>query len=114
MYFQLIKTKSPRSWYGSVPTPDRSDESQAETFEFDWDDMLLMLDDFVGPINTICDTLFDLGDVDYIPSEKCADLARWIEVRKESCQGRALKLYEVLLSFAMRAIDLGTGIVVEL
>lgn len=114
MYFQLIKDKALDTYYGNVPIPDWTDTSQADTFEFGWSDMLLMRDDFTGPINSICDTLFDIGDVDFIPADKCVGLSRWLELRQESCRGRLHQLYGILYSYAQRAIDLDTGVVVEL
>lgn len=112
MHFQLIKTQTPRVFYGDIPT-DLLD-NEAETYMFDWDDMLIMLEDFRTPINDLCDTLFDMGDVDYLPANKCTLIIPWLESRLDTCEGRLYDLYSKLLDYAQRAVELDTGVVVEL
>jgi len=115
MYFELIKDLAGCEYYGDIPEVDADDPTKAETYVFGWEDMLLIVDDFSGPINALCGTLFDLGDVDWFDAEKCVTLRGWLRGRLGGdLAPRARELYTVLLDYANRAIDLGTGVVVDL
>lgn len=101
--------------YGNVPETPSEHDGSYEEFLIDWNDKKILADDFAGPINEICDTTLDYCDVDYFDAAKCSKLKDWLEKRlSRPCAPRLRKLYAVLLDYATRAIELGTGVVVEL
>ena len=112
MEFRLIKTQTPTSCYGSIPDVD--DQNDIEVHQFDAQDMDLMLDDFRFKVNSICGTLLDVGDIDFIPADKCPDLIAWIEEQEDTCTPRIRGHYDILKQFAQQAVELQTGVVVEL
>lgn len=114
MFFELIHDMTEHSYYGDIPRVCRP-ASTHEIFQFDWKDMELILPDFKGPINDLCGTLFDLGDIDWFDSVNCRKLKGWIENRlTEQIPARMREIYIVLLGYVERAIELETGVVVDL
>lgn len=113
--FELIKDPTGLPYYGNMPdTPVEPDDSY-ELYKIDWDDARALDEDFADPINDLCDSLIGLYDVDYFDAKQCLKLRAWLVERlKRPCTGRLRELYTVLLDYANRAIELGTGVVVEL
>lgn len=122
MKITLLLTDDVPRTYGDVPfTPDKSDEREVvwkPSSEFiDWvfkggygamSHDILDLDD-------ACDVLLSLGDVDYFDAGQCSRLVAWIDKRFESpVDLRVAPLFRKMREFAARAVELGTGIVVEL
>lgn len=67
------------------------------------------------PVNEQCGTWLNYNDEDYFDKAKCILLKSWLEKRLPDVSNEQLKsLYGKLLEFANRAIELGTGVVVEL
>ena len=59
--------------------------------------------------------LLDLSDADYYEASKCVILKKILEDKlKEPCEPRLRELYGILYRYVQRAIDLGTGVVIEL
>lgn len=114
--FQLIVDPSKViGYYGDIPELPMERDGAYEEYRIDWNDMLALTDDFADPINELCGTLLDLGDVDYFDAVQCVKLKDWLETRlKRPCTSRLRKLYTVLLEYATRAIELGTGVVVDI
>ena len=118
MYFQLIKTlDGVVGYYGDIP--EYTEEGYSEKTVYHRieteEERDLLLEDFVDPINELCGTLLDYSDVDWFDPESCVKLKGWLEERLQSpCEDRLRVLYTVLLDFADRAIELDTGVVVEL
>ena len=113
MFFELILNMEGCGYYGDIPQV--SLPGTYEMYLFDWEDMELLLPDFAGPINDLCGTLFDLGDVDWFGPDNCRRLKPWIEARLTGeIPARMRELYEVLLGYVTRAIELDTGVVVDL
>jgi hypothetical protein len=115
MRIYLAKTLAGISMYGPIYDlgtggPDKVEEYVMEFEEHDW-----LLDHLIDRINSHCDTLLDDGDVDFIGAEKCANLIELIESLPrgyvpDNCQN----VVKILLDYANRAIEYGTGIEIEM
>jgi hypothetical protein len=115
MAFSLVKSFDNIGFYGRIPEPLPGYESNFEEWPLSQSDLILLNDDFVDPVNDLCGTLLDYGDVDFFNTAQCEILKCWLENRiAKQCDCRLSVMYEKLLEFADRAIELGTGVVVEL
>ena len=115
MAFYLVRSLNNVSCYGRVPDPFSGPEGAFQEFSISSSDSLLLDGDFCDPINELCGTLLDYGDIDYFDAEQCKMLVSWINQRlRWECERPLLRLYAVLLEYAEQAIALGTGVVVEL
>ena len=116
MKFELIKMMDGLKIYGDIPSlpVDYSDE-QGERYVGEESDSWLLLEDMVHNIDPLINNLLDYGDVDYFSKEKCIVLKKWLNNRKEKeMSPRLNELYAVLSEYVDKAIDLGTGVVIEL
>lgn len=114
----VIKPNDLACTYGNIPNVPNESNAAAEVFHFVLDSGL-SFDEFywriVDPINSLCGTLLDDGDVDYIESEACVVLLDWAKGLLQEAEDRWLREWLLkLIEFATRAVDLGTGLVVEL
>lgn len=115
MKFALILDYTDLDYYGHIPVIPYPPDSRVEVFYFEDEENDLLLEDFVFPINQVCGTLLDDGDLDYFDKSKCPILKSWLEERLTVVSNDTLaNLYRKLLEFATKAIELETGIVVEL
>ena len=115
MVFILALDLSDVDYYGHIPELPHDTCRKAEAFELDPSDWLLLDEDFIDPINALCGTLLDNGDVDYFNEAQCALLSNWLGIRLgQTLDTRLAVLYTKLKEFSDRAILLGTGVVVEL
>ena len=114
--FELIKDMSAiKCYYGDIPVTASASQSAYEGYGISSADEDLLMEDFVDQVNDLCGTFLDYGDIDYFDSAKCIKLKSWLESRLEQpCHLRLRELYVVLLGYAMRAIELGTGVVVTI
>lgn len=114
--FELIKDFSViKSYYGYIPETADAPNWAIEQFPIDEEDVALLCNDFVEPIDKACGSLLDCGDVDYFDVEQCEKLKNWLDDRlTRPCPDRLCQLYDVLLDYASRAIDMRTGLVIEL
>ena len=115
MTFELIKDFSGLEFFGNIPdTPNEVDE-RVEVFQLEESDWDILDKDFVDPINNLCNTLLDYGDVDFFNKEQCSLLKSWlVDKLQQNLPARDKLLYSKLLDFADQAIMMGTGIVIEL
>lgn len=115
MLFALVKEPESLTYYGYVPNvPHKTDET-AEVYLLSDEDKLLLNKDFVDGINTICNSLLDDGDVDYFDTTKCALMEKWLSDRlMKPCEPRLAELYTKLMEYAVKAVKIGTGVVIEL
>ena len=68
----------------------------------------------IDEIDNKCDA-FDYGDIDYFDAQKCVILMEWIEERlQKSITARYREILEILKDYCNRAIELNTGVVIEL
>ena len=116
MRFTLIKSLSEIvDYYDDIPEIGSAPSSAYENYKWDLADQSLLAEDFMDPINDLCGTVLDIYDVDYFDTEQSRMLKSWLEERlKQPCDERLRELYTVLLDYATRAVELGTGVVVEL
>lgn len=105
-------------FYGNIPETFGAPAESYERHElaFDPDEYEDVFDyDFVEPVDELCGALIDRGDVDYLTADQCDLLVPWLEKRLErSCPYPLDTFYPKLLEFARRAVELGTGVVVDL
>ncbi len=84
--------------------------------ENDFDDVDLFFDD--GAIDEIaqrCDSLIGYGEDDYFNAEKCKILLGWIEERLlKPAVPRYKEMLEMLKNYCQRAIELNTGVYIDL
>ncbi len=114
MIYQLILNLEGLKYYGDIPEAPQESGPNVEVFQFDMEDWPLFRDDFIEPVDTLCDVLLDYSDVDYFDADKCKLLHGWLVERLEKpIQPRLAFLYRKLDEFALRAIELNTGVVVE-
>ena len=94
------------------------DDCRVEYYQLEnsWDDVDLFDDDnAIDEIAKRCDSLISYGDSDYFYASKCAILKEWIEERlQEPTAPRYREMLEVLRDFCQRAIELNTGVVIDL
>lgn len=106
------------SFYGSIPETAGAPVGSYERYQLDFDsfDYFDIIDeDFIQPVDNICHSLLDIGDVEYLDIGQCKLLVPWLEKRLERpCPHPLDAFYPKLLEFARRAIELGTGVVIDL
>ena len=117
MWFVLFLDLNNLEYYGYIPEIPKDREGRVEIYRFDvtrehWD---LLLDDFIDPVCNLCEALIDIGDVDFLNADKCKKLKGWLEKRLQRDVPETFKpIYEKLLEFSSRAIELNTGVEIEL
>lgn len=116
MMFELIKNAEGLDMYGDIPClPWELTSEIGERFVGEETDSWILLEDFVPEIDAICTNVLDYGDVDYFNAEKCRLILNWLIKRKErDMTSRLVELYNCLELYLTKAIELGTGVVIEL
>ena len=111
----LVLSLEGLDYYGYIPETFQAKPGQTESFELTDEDENLLDQDFVDPIDRLCNSLIDPGDVDYLNAEQCKLMLGWLEQRlTEPVTSRLETIYRKLVEFANRAIELNTGIVFNL
>lgn len=114
MRIDLFKSFEGASYYGDVPEATSVTESQVESklygFDADWQ----ASSDFAMKINDACDTVLDISDVDFFDVKKCKELVKLLDGPIAITDKVLVEFAHDLRDAAQRAIELGTGIVVEL
>jgi hypothetical protein len=81
--------------------------------EFYFDDVIakeLEKDGFLQEMWSKLDALFDWGDCDFFPPEKCLHFKKWLVQRLQRSTSNQLKqVYDTMLSLADLAIECDTG-----
>ena len=116
MKFELFLSLKNMHWYGCIPCPKDGSGSEVEVYQLQESDSPLLEANFLEPVDALCDALLDYGDIDFFDADKCKKLSVWLEdqMTEGLATGRLRVLYEKLNEYAQRAIELGTGVVVEL
>lgn len=114
MRIDLFKSFAGASYYGDIPEATSVPENQVEStlygFDADWHAII----DFAMKVNDACGTALDISDVDFFDVRKCKELVTLLDA-PISIEDDVLAGFVVDLKVAAkRAIELGTGIVVEL
>ena len=107
-----------RHYYGNIPEFSDAPPEAYELHRLDFPptDFIDVIDlEFAFPVNDMCDALLGPGDVDYLDARQCELLVPWLAKRlAQPCPYPLNELYPKLLEFAQRAVELGTGVVVDL
>lgn len=117
MWFVLFLDLNNLEYYGYMPKIPKDREGRVEIYRFDipreyWD---CFEKDFINPVDGQLDALIDIGDVDFLNVDKCKKLKGWLEKRLQRDVPETFKpIYEKLLEFSSRAIELNTGVEIEL
>lgn len=116
MEFALIKDFEGLDMYGYIPETFGATFEQVEIYKGDWDDGMMLCEKLLPLMYEYMDgVLLDLSDVDYFDKEKCVKLNVILEKQIPLLPPSRLKeLYTVLNDYTKRAIDLNTGVVIEL
>ncbi|MCF0216104.1 MAG: hypothetical protein HUK21_06480 [Fibrobacteraceae bacterium] len=116
MRITLILDYSGLTYYGNIPNTPFPPDPRIEEFRYIEDSDLDLLDeDFIDSINETCDVALDRNDVDYFDKAKCIKLKLWLENHlTEDAHPRLKDIYDTMLRYAQKAIELETGIVIEL
>ena len=116
MEFALIKDATNLDMYGDIPETFGVTEEKAEVYYGTFEDGMMLCEKLLPDMyKNIDDCLLDLSDADYYEASKCVILKKILEDKlKEPCEPRLRELYGILYRYVQRAIDLGTGVVIEL
>ncbi len=117
MRLTLFLTLEGARYYGYIPFFEVGDENpqRIESYELTEEDENLLDEDFINPIDRLCNSLIDPGDVDYLNAEQCKLMLGWLEQRlREPVNPRLETIYRKLIEFANKSIELNTGIVFDL
>ena len=117
MRLELFLTLEGAQYYGYIPFFNIDDENpqRIESYELSKEDEELLDEDFIDPIDRLCNSLIDPGDVDYLNAEQCKLMLDWLEQRlTKPANPRLGTIYRKLVEFANKAIELNTGIVFDL
>ena len=114
MAIQLFLDLNGLKYYGDIPEKPENSYGRVEEHALSSDDIRMFMED-IDSLNATCNALLDLGDVDFFNAEKCGKLRKWIGERFEKpISARYREILEVLKNYCDRAIDLNTGVVIEL
>lgn len=117
MKIELFYTLDTVDWYEDIPESSSLAKNQYEIInDYDpliyWDE--LRGDEFMRPVNKLCGTLLDCGDIGFFNTANCIKLKNWLEARLDKpTTSYQHKFYTDLLDFATRAIQYKTGVVLE-
>lgn len=116
MEFALIKDLKNLDMYGDIPETFGATEEQTEVYSGDEKDADMLWRELLPDMcKNIEDCLLDYGDVDYYDASKCVIIKKILEDKlKKPCEPRLHELYTILHGYLNRAIELGTGVVIEL
>ena len=81
MYFALINDLKGLDFYGDIPEIFGATESSFKKYEISEEERDFLMRDFVDPVNELCGSLLDFGDVDYFNSDQCNPLGEWLSNR---------------------------------
>jgi len=114
MAIRLFLDLNDLKYYGDIPEKPESSLGRVEEYPLSSDDIKLFIKD-IDSLDAACNDLLDFGDVDYFNAEKCGKLREWIRERLEQpVSARYREILETLMSYCERAIELNTGVVIEL
>lgn len=114
MRISLFKDFEGAQYYGDIPEVDGLPESQVQTTYCDFEGDLHDLIDFALKVDDACGVHLDVDDVDFFDARQCEELIRFLS-SIAPFKNESIAIFAVSLkNAAIRASELGTGIVVEL
>lgn len=115
MKIELFKSlEGVTEYYGTIPESYNLPESQVESKFYAMPKNLEALSDLAMDINDRCATLLDISDVDFLDASQCKLLLSYLESVDQYKNEELAPFITDLTQYAKKAIELGTGIVVEL
>ncbi len=118
MWLVLFKTLESIPCYGDEPdVPEVLPDPRVEIYNFNIDEKYYEFfeEDFVEPVDKLCEALMDFSEADYLGAEKCVKLREWLGERLVRDVPKFLKpIYEKIFEFASKAIEYDTGIIIQL
>lgn len=114
MRIDLFKSFEGVSYYGDVPQATSVPGTQVESTRYGFDADFHAIVDFALKVNDACDTALDISDVDFFDVQKCLELVKLLDGPITIDDDALAGFVADLKVAAQRAIELGTGIVVEL
>lgn len=113
MCVTLIKDFTGMTYYGHIPNTPFAPDPRIEEPPYNPEDGRLLYENAMDRINDACGTWLDICDPDYFDKERCIKLKAWLEDElQKDLQEKLRNIYNILLDYANRAIELGTGIVI--
>ena len=99
-----------------VNNPETDKRVKYYQLENSWDDVDLFDDDnAIDEIAKRCDSLISYGEADYFNAEKCFILKTWIDERlQKPTAPRYREMLEVLKNYCQQAVELNTGVYIDL
>ena len=114
MSFQLFLRLDGLNYYGDIPEIPEEPNEMVEEYFLSFEDIKMILND-IDSIDDYCNALLDYGDVEFFDCEKCKKLNEWIDRRvKDEIEPRYLEILKALETYCSRAIELNSGVVIEL
>lgn len=117
MRLKLFLTLKGVQYYGYIPYIEDGEDTtnRIEDYELSEEDENLLDEDFINPIDKLCNALIDPYDVDYLNADQCKLMLTWLQQRiKKPMDPRLEEIYHKLIEYANKAIELNTGIVFDL
>lgn len=101
-------------YYGRIPVAPKNPEGRVEEFHFCDGDIEFFEDD-VLTIDTVCGATLDIWDVEFFDCDQCIKLQKWIDERlRQPVAPRYRDILMLLKDYCRRAVELHTGVVIEL
>jgi len=114
MVIRLFLDLTDVHYFGDIPEAPTTSTGHIEDFILFPTDYAFFKPD-LDEINTRCGSLLDGGDADFFDVAKCNKLTPWIKERMlMELPTRYKEILTILLDFCNRALELGTGVVIEL
>ncbi|MDP9801194.1 hypothetical protein J2S49_001270 [Arcanobacterium wilhelmae] len=113
MFFALILKRGLPGVYGDIP---RLTSDVAEKFSFDYDVAEEFANWFANDAYELVGGAVDFFEIDMYDTDQCARLIPWLDVQiqRSDMPDDIRRLFVKLREFAGRAVELGTGVVIEL
>ena len=112
MWIRVALDKESIHYYDPIGYSSIIENSNSEEYYFD--EVIasaLEADGFLTEMWEKLDALFDWGDCDFFPPDKCRIFKTWLEHRLQEDVNPLIKpIYEIMLDFAKKAILCDTGI----
>jgi hypothetical protein len=115
MELYLAKTLENMKLYGPTYDLTMESEDRVESFKFGSGESEWLINNLVDMINAECNTLLDDGDYDFIDAHGCEILLKCLgKFNLANSSKEVEELIKKMKEFATRAVELNTGIAIDL
>lgn len=118
MWIILYRSFENLSWVEDQPdVPEVLPDSRIEVFDFciDFNNRDAFEADFISPVDKLCGALIDFDEVEFLNASQCKLLKDWLE---NKLMGKVnpifVSVYRKFLEFVTLAVELKTGVDIEL